>query len=331
MTDEAPVMPMGYVHHEESIKTARATYSASADVRGIDGEAKKTGKAYFNLLSYEAAYLAKDQASAGGRKLIDLGDDGTIFEPLGQETGTCNGCSHGEVGTEGWFAKYTRTGTGPIPQRCSFAWAYLVSRDSQYVGRGDSGGIPSLTVAAYHDVGVLPVNDTPLFNLKPHGKDSEEAIAIQYRDDPKTWISTMEARAKGNACRVSHPSDAWGVADCITTLRPVSFGSTMQAREVAPGSNGVSPLYQLKDSWGRPAGHETFADGWFVLGGRLGFIKKESWWNVLYPGSKWPNHRVVVQTDDGPKVLYPGQCAIWADEWMSYGPECWAIDTPGSR
>lgn len=331
MTDELLHLPTGYIRHEPSIAEARQFVPMSAGNKAIAGKAKASGRNYFNIMDLVAGYLkglseGELAAFAGGRPTIDLGADGVVLMPLGQLSGVCNGCSHSEAATNAWIAHYAMLGTGPKPERCSFAWAYLISRDSQYVGRGDSGGIPSLTVRGYHDVGPLPISQfKELAALPPHGNDSEEAICIAYRDNPKEWLNRVRSYAEPYPTSVYQPSGGEDIADCIQTLHPVTFGASVQCSEPPVGGNGISSLYNLG------GGHETESEGWLRLNGRLGFIKKESWWNVLFPASQWPHHRITVMTDDGPRTLYPGQAVVWADEWLRFGPESWAIGNPGGR
>lgn len=316
--------PTGYIYAPDEITATLATglYPASATVDGITGAAKASKLNYFNLTAFAADFLRSTPSAAGPRKLIDCGADGMVLEPLAQQTGICNGCSHGEAAFLSWCHRYVTSG-GPVPSRCSFAWAYLTGRESRYVGRGDTGAVPSCTVRAYHDFGVLPTDDTDFAGLAPHGANSEESICIQYRDNPKVFIEKYRAAAEPWKCRVYSPDDPWDVADCHQTGRPVTYGTGVQVNQAIPGSNGISSLYRLN------GGHETLGSGWFLFNGRLGGIKTESWWNAdRYPGSKWPNNRVVIMTDDGPRTLYPGQSAFWLDDWLRNSVESWAISAP---
>lgn len=320
----------GYVRHEPSIAALKASVAiACADGPGISGACKKAigeGIHYHNLTAYSADFIRRGGFVSSQRKIIDCGPDGMVLEPLGQQTGICDGCSFGEAALVAWAARYVASGAGPRPRECSFLWPYLGGRDMTIVGRGDSGAIPPASAQLYYSVGAMPVDCSGAWNLQslpPHGPGSQEALCVQMRDDPR-----MKEHADACApykANVYSPEDAWDVADCLETLRPVTFGASVQNRETQPGGNGVSSIYRLN------GGHETFASGWFTLNSRLGFIKTESWWNVLFPASQWPGNRVTIQTDDGPKKLYPGQGALWADEWMSYQPETWAIDAPGTR
>ena len=118
------------------------------------------------------------------------------------------------------------------------------------------------------------------------------------------------------------PAAMWDIADCIASYYPVTVGTGWQITETAQGSNGVSGRYKLS------GGHETVLDAWFILNGRLGFGKSESW--NTYPASKWPGKRVVLQTDDRSHMLYEGQGALFADELMGWRPELWAVGYPQS-
>ena len=340
MTDELPDddaghlkgMPTGYVYHAESIELVKGTVALACGAEnGIAGKA--AGCNYFNLTAFVADYLRHGSCVTSQRQMIDCGKDGRILQPLGQETGICDGAGWGEMAFVAWCARWMMTGQGEKPRETSFLWPYLGGRELSITGGGDSGALPSYSAKLYHDVGVLPVDCGGRYDLRsmpPHGANSQEALCIQMRDKPVLFKEWQDVAAPYK-CRVFVPNDAETVADCIKTGRPVNCGCSYQAREAAVGSNGISPLYMLRDGWGRPAGHDTFLSGFFRLNGRLGYIKTESWWNVLFPGSKWPENRVTIQTDDGLQRLYQGQCALWADEWMSCKPELWAADAPGSR
>jgi hypothetical protein len=332
MDDDDPILqrPTGYVHHEPSIeRVVRTIAMSSAEQSGIAGATQRAisdGTHYVNLTAFAADLFRRGDVMTSQRRSIDCGDDGQILEPLAQQTGICDGCSFGEAALVAWCARWVLCGAGEKPRECSFLWPYLAGRDLTVVSRGDTGAIPPLSAQLYHDVGVLPVNCKGRFDLSklpPHGTNSQESLCVRMRDTPQLLQEWQETAAPYK-CRIYSPRTAWDVADCITTGRPVTFGCSYQARETQPGSNGISSLYSL-------GGHETFGSGWFTLHGKLGFIKTESWWNAFYPGSCWPDHRVVIQTDDGPRKLYPGQAALWADEWMRCQPECWALDAPGTR
>lgn len=318
-------MPTGYVYDAPSVALVKGTVALACGAEnGIAGAA--SGVNYFNLTAFSADWLSRGDCVTSRRRIIDLGADGKILEPLAQETGICDGCSFGEAAFESWCARYVMTGCGPKPRETSFLWPYLGGRELSITGRGDSGACPPYSAKLYHDVGALPVNCGGKFdmtNLPPHGSGSQEELCVQMRDNPRLLQEWVDAAAPFK-CPVFSPDDAEMVADCVKTGRVVTFGCGYQSREAIVGSNGVSLLYRLN------GGHETRCTGFFRLNGRLGFLKSESWWNILFPGSKWPNHRVVIQTDDGPRTLYPGQCAVWADEWMRCQPECWGIGAPGS-
>lgn len=318
-------MPTGYVRNDAA--TAAVSAACAGPVTAFAGSAKRMiddGTHYHNLTSFVADYLDHGSCITSRRRLVDCGKDGRIIDPLHQQTGICDGCSFGEAAFVAWCHRFVTEGTGDKPRETSFLWPYLGGRELSITGRGDSGACPPYSAKLYHDVGVLPVNCGGRFdmtNLPPHGSGSQEQLCVQMRDNPRLLQEWIDCAAPFK-CMVYAPSDAWSVADCIATGRPVTFGCSYQIRETTPGTNGISSLYML-------GGHETFGSGFFTLGGRLGFIKTESW--GTFPASAWPNHRVTIQTDDGPKQLYPGQGAMWADEWMRCGPECWAIDAPGGR
>ena len=229
-----------------------------------------------------------------------------------------------------WCVNFVRNGQGPVPREVLFVAPYLAGRHGL---SGDSGAYPSYSARAYHDWGLCPV-DVPgpydFRSMTPHGPNSQESVAIKMRDSTRVlneWLDTMASLR----CRVFKPQSMWSLADCVASGFPVTVGSDKQINSPQINGSGVSSLYQLRDRYGRTAGHETLIDGWFTLGGRLGFIKRESWWNVLFPGKGWADDRVTIQTDDGPRRLYEGQGACWADEWWNVGkPEPWAIGFPGS-
>lgn len=321
--------PTGYV--KDAASTAAVSSACSSSHSEFAGSAKRaiaSGVHYVNLKSYVASWLNSGDAITSRRKLIDCGGDGKVLTPLAQQTGICDGCSFGEAAFTAWCANYVTTGSGPKPVETTFIWPYLAGRYLPVTGYGDTGACPPYSAQLYHDVGVLPVNCSGKFkftDMPPHGPNSQESLCVQMRDNPRLldeWIDS----ARGLECRVFNPPDTWSTADCITTQRPVTFGCGGQMVEASPGSDGVSRIYNLY------GGHETFAEGWFTLNGRLGFIKMESWWNASgYPGSNYQEHRVEISTDEGKKLLYPGQGAVWADEWFRWNPECWALDAPGSK
>lgn len=317
----------GYVLHEPSIEKVRGEIALAAGpnaYNGIDGKA--AGVNYFNLIDLVADYLRKGTFVASRRKFIDCGKQGRILAPLFQQTGICDGCSFGEAAFVAWVARWVLTGAGDPPRECSFLWPYLGGRVLSITGYGDTGACPPYSAQLYHDYGVLPVNCGGKYNLAdlpPHGDGSQEALCIQMRDLDNPLRPEWIEAASRYRCRIYPPTGgAESIADLIKTGRPSTFGCSYQAKPVAPNSNGVSSLYYC-------GGHETFGSGFFRWRGRLGFIKTESW--GLFPADNWPENRVTIQTDDGPRVLYPGQSALWADEWMACRPECWAIDGPGSR
>jgi len=321
---ELESMATGYVLHQESMDETEAAYAAGAP-SGIEGGFKASGLSYFNLMSVAAGFLRKEKMITSQRKLIDLGDDGVVFEGLFQKSGVCSGCSHSEADTYGWIANYAMTGTGPFPQQVSLAWCYLTGRTA-YVGRGDTGAVPSLTIQAIHDIGVLVEADAPeLAKLPVTGTNSEEDVCIRYRDNPNAFINQYKSRCGAYRSRVFRPKTPEMISDLVYSGRPVTCGGRYQMRPVRPGSNGISPLYDLG------SGHETAIVGTGLLGGRLFGIKLESWLGAnFYPAGAFPNHRVIVKSDSGIHALYPSTGAVWLDEWMATNPECWALDAPSS-
>ena len=323
-------LPTGYVYHPESVAAVRSAYGASPDdfAGATQQRMNDEGLHYCNLTQYAADYLRRGGVVTSRRELIDCGSDGVVLAPLAQQTGICDGCSFGEAAFIAWCAAWVMTGIGRRPVETAFLWPYLAGRVLSITGRGDTGACPPYSAQLYHQVGVLPVNCGGKFNLAdlpPHGPNSQEMLCIQMRDNPSLRPEWADAAA-GLKCRIYPPQDQWSVADCITTGRPVTCGCQWQMNKTSP-PNGVSTLYKFPNN----GGHETFLSGWFTMNGRLNFIKTESWWGAnYYPGSNWPGHRVQVQTDEGPKLLYPGQGAIDAAVWMAKKPECWAIDAPGS-
>ncbi len=320
--------PLGYVFDQDVIDLNVAAFAAA----GVDlhsgkfngaCEAKiEAGIAYENLQDYtrdfingEGSRLVKSQ-----RRIAASG----ILEPFGQVTGICDGCSFSEGAWVAWCVNFVRNGQGPVPREVLFVAPYLLGRGNL---RGDSGAYPSYSAKGYHDVGVLPVDCGGRFefrDMQPHGIGSQEAVAVQLRDTPRLLPEWLAAMAPLRT-RVFKPQSPWSLADCLASGFPVTVGSSKQITPAPVGGDGVSRLVQLR------GGHETLNDGWFTLRGRLGFLKRESWWNVKFPGQAWPNMRVTIQTDNGPKQLYEGQGACWADEWWNVGqPEPWAIGFPGS-
>lgn len=328
---DLPAMPCGYVRHQPTIDAVRA-YCAGppSDITGAAQRMIASGVHYMNLTSFVADFLKKDRATfvMSNRKLIDLGDEGVVIAPYLQVRGTCDGASHSDMATWSWIVNYVLTGSGPYPSECSLAWAYLAGRDLRYVGAGDSGAIPGLTVRTYHDIGPLPMSLAPdLRDLVPCGTgQSQESVCMQYCNDPSPFLAKYAdaITTQGLGCRVFSPQDAWSVADCIASYRPVTYGCGYQAGQPQTGGNGISSIYNLA-----PNAHETAGVGFFTLNGRLGLIKRESW--GAYPGQGWPNNRVTINTDDGQKILFPGESALWADSWLACGPEVWAIGNPGSN
>lgn len=334
-SDENIIRPTGYVYDEAVILETLSTFAAtgaSPEPTPFSGHCRsmiEKGIGYYNLRDHEVEYLAKQRHKYAltGRKILACG----TLEPIAQKTGICAGCSFSMAGWLAWVAHWVKFGTGKPPQDVSLVGPYLMGRLNL---RGDNGAYPAPIARGFHDFGVLTVEALAKGlrrDVATMGTDDQEQIAIARRDNPvleTVWLDSMAELLT----RVYYPQTEWDAADAIAADAPVTCGTSWQIRETAAGSEGISSLYQLRDQWGRPTGHETVLTGWFTLsrGGktRLGFIKDESWrW---FPASKWSDNRVVIQTDDGPRKLYPGQGACWADEWWQVGkPEAWAIGTPG--
>lgn len=282
-----------------------------------------SGVKYQNLRDHEADFVrlqGSNLVKSTGRKITRSG----ILEPFGQQTGICNGCGWSAMAWVAWCARYMTTGTGLVPREVAFLYPYIVARGGL---RGDSGAYPSHTARAFHDIGVLPIDGGGRWNLAslpPHGPNSQESLAIQMRDNPRVIEDWVRA-ANGLQCRVMSPRTESDVADCLAARYPVGNGMSRQIAPTRPGSTGVSALNPIR------GGHWTFFSGWFLLNNRLVLIKDESWWNIRFPGSAYPDQRVVVQTDDGPRTLYEGQGAVLASDVMAARPELWACGYPGSR
>lgn len=324
--------PTGYVRHQESTDALKAVVCSATAPVVSQLRGKSQGISYCNLTDYAAQLLATGQIVTSQRALITVGS-GKILTPLAQQTGICDGCSFGEATFIAWCARYCMYGFGELPRECSFMWSYLGGRQLQITGHGDSGASPPYSAQQLYSIGALPVDvaksagsQFDLASMPPHGPNSQEALCIKMRDNPILRQQWIDAAAPFK-CAVYSPGTAEDIADCIVTGRPVTFGAQVQGRETQPGSSGVSSLYRFPNG----GGHETFASGFYRYQGALNFIKTESWWNALYPASKWPNNLLTVMTDDGLKTLYPGQSVVPADKWMRQQPECWAIDGPGSR
>lgn len=322
--------PMGYVDCPE----ARAAVAASFAAAGVDlsgkpvaGEFKRqiaAGNCYINLHDYEADFI-RGQGSAlvkGNRNIL-----GGVLQPLSQRTGICNGCSHSCAPWLSWCYRFVNSGDCPIPREVTVLGGYLLGRQGL---RGDSGAYPNYTAKGYHDIGVLPVDAGGKYRFDQMTPEEQEDVCIALRDAPSLrpeWVAAMALLKT----RVFSIATADLVADCIASGYAVTFGSSMQMN-VAPNPGGISSLYQLRDGWGRPAGHETTCSGIATLKGRVMGFKTESWLGAnWYPSGNFPSHQITIQTDAGPKTLYPGQGAFWLDDWMNQGtPECWAYSYPGS-
>ena len=328
--------PTGYVDSPKAREVQLDAFAAAGvdlTTRTVAGEFQRLvsqGVSYLNLHDAEADFIRG--AGAGlVRSLRNITPCG-ILEPFGQQTGICNGCSHSTGAWLSWCNRFVASGDCPEPREVTFLGGYLLGRELTMLSRGDSGAFPSYTIAGFHDFGVLPVDCGGKFNLRalpPHGPTSQESLCVQMRDRPglyPEWLAAMHPLKT----RVFQPTNEASVLDCLASRYAVTFGSSYQARE-SSRANPVSALYMLTDGWGRPTGHETCGSGFFVYRGRAGLLKTESWWNAnQYPGGDHHEKRVVIQTDSGPRQLYRGQCAIWADEWMRSRPESWAVGWPGS-
>lgn len=309
-----------------SVVEAMSASGADLGVSSLKGTWRRlvaSGVKYQNLRDHEVDFI-KLQGSAlvksQHRRIMPSG----ILEPYGQQTGICNGCGWSGMAWLAWVARYMTTGTGLVPREVPFLFPYIVARGGL---RGDSGAYPSHSARAFHDIGVLPIDGGGRWNLMtlpPHGSPSQEELAIQMRDNPRVLEDWVKA-ANGLQCRVMSPRLEEEIADCLAARYPVGNGMSKQISPVRPGSSGVSSLNPIR------GGHWTFFSGWFLLNDRLCLIKDESWWNIRFPGQAWPNHRVTVQTDAGPRELYEGQGAVLASEVTMSRPELWACGYPGSR
>lgn len=325
-------MPTGYVYHQPSVERVRSTV-CTATGSDIDGAAKRMidgGTTYFNLKSFVAELLrrpGKGGVKTSRRRLIDCGSDGVVLEPLQQRTGICNGCSHGEAAFVSMCARYVMTGCGPLPREFLFLWPYLLGRELSITGTGDSGSCPPYTIQGYHDIGCCPVDCGGKYNfldMPPHGDDSQESLCVAMRDNPRMPQEWRDAAAP-YVCRVFSPSGAWAVADCIATGRAVTKGSGYQIAEADPRGNGVSRIVSLGGG-----GHETYFEGFAIIGGRLHLITMESW--GAFPASGWRDHRVTIQVDGvGAVRLYPGQGCVPAEDYIARCWELWSVDAPGGN
>jgi hypothetical protein len=313
----------GYVYDQQVIDENVQSFAAN----GVDlnpttllGTTKKKiadGVTYENLRDFEVEYL-RTTGQQTGRKISQSG----IFEKILQATGICVGCAYGDSQWVNWCARFITSGDVPKPRELSLVGPYLLGRANL---RGDNGAYPSYSARGFYDYGALTVEDMcKILGYNPGIMDAagQEAIAIKFRDNFKFNNKFLEAMAPYKG-RVYQPNDQWTMADCIANFYSVTVGMGSQITETKPHSNGISGWYQLN------GGHETFCDGWFTLNGKLGFLKSESWGK--FPSSAWRDNRVTLLTDSGPKLLYPGQGACWADELMAKRPELWANGYPTSN
>ena len=317
--------PLGYVYDASVIESNKQAFGAmgvdlSANpLKGACQRKIDAGIRYENLKDYEAEYLrdAGPRFLRTGRQITA----GGTLAAISQMSGICVGAAYSAAQWLAWCARYALTGTGPIPQEVSLVAPYLLGRSNL---RGDDGAYASHSALGSHDVGVLTVEGLCLIRGIAAPKMTtrqQEAIAIEMRDRPKLPGAWLDAMAHLRT-RVFSPKSALEIANCIASGYPVTVGMGSQIVETTPSGDGVSGWYKLR------GGHETVLDGTFVLNGRLGFLKSESWGD--YPASKWPGKRVVLQTDGGSRQLYNGQGACWADDLMACKPELWAVGFAGS-
>jgi len=333
MTDAYDIIknppPMGYVDCPKArADVASAFAAAGVDISGksVQGEFQRQiaqGNCYINLHDYEADFISRQMQTLvkSHRNII-----GGVLQPFSQRTGICNGCSHSTAPWLSWCYRFVNSGDCAVPREVTFLGGYFLGRQGL---SGDSGAYPNYTAKGYHDIGVLPVDCGGKYDFANMTPEQQESICEALRDNPvllKEWVAAMHPLKS----RVFSPQDGNLVADCLASGYAVTFGSSAQINN-APNPGGVSSLYVLRDAWGRPAGHETCGSGVYTYRGEVFGMKTESWYGAnYYPGGAFPEHRITVQTDAGPKLLYPGQGAFKLSDWMSYKPECWAYAWPGS-
>lgn len=329
MADDWLNMPLGAdLDPTVSASVVQAMGAAGADlsVASVAGAMQRKiarGIHYENLRDAEADYI-REMGAKLVKSVARRITPGGILEPYGQATGICNGCGWSGMAWVTWCARYMLTRTGAAPREVPFLWPYLAARGGL---RGDSGAFPAHSAQAFHDLGVLPIDGGgrwDLATMPPHGAGSQETLAVQMRDNPRI-LDHWKAAAAPFKCRVNRPVTELNIADSLASLYCVGVGSSRQITPTKPGSTGISAFHTLN------GGHWTMLSGWFTLNGRVGFIKDESWWNIRFPASGWPENRVTIQTDDGPRKLYEGQGACLASELVSFRPELWACSYPGSR
>lgn len=325
MTYDIRNAPTGYVDSPEARAEVKAAFAASGiDISGenVAGEWQRKlsqGICYINLHDAEFDFI-RGQGSSLVKSLRPVMDCG-ILRPFHQLTGICNGCSHSTGGWLSWVNRFVMAGDCPVPREVTFLGAYLLGRNGL---RGDSGAYPNYTCKAYHDLGVLPVDCGGKYDLLNMTPEQQENLCVMMRDNPvfaREWLDAMAPLKT----RVNSPQGAALVADSIASYYPTTFGAGVQ-NSVAPANGGISSIYSLGGQ-----GHETCGTGLASYKGRTILLKTESWFGMDgFPGKNFPGYRVVIMTDAGPKTLWPGQGAVWLDDWMRYGPECWAIGWPGS-
>lgn len=329
MTDvSATPMPMGYVDcsvAREAVASAFAAAGVDISARSVQGECHRqlaAGVSYLNLHDAEADFVRGQGSSLvkSRRNVMDCG----VLQPFSQRTGICNGCSHSAAGWLSWCYRYVNSGDCQSPREVTFLGGYLLGREMSLLSRGDSGAFPNYTAKGYHEIGCLPIDAGGKYSFRDMTPEQQEDVCVAMRDRPSLSPEWVDAMAPLKT-RVFNPTSAMLVADCLFSGYPVTFGTSIQGRE-APNPGGISSVY------GMSGGHETCGSGIAALRGRLILLKTESWWNANhFPGGAFPGNRITIQTDAGPKLLYPGQGAVWLDEWMQRGnPECWAYAWPGS-
>jgi hypothetical protein len=323
-------MPMGYVDCQVArADVASAFAAAGVDISGktVAGEFQRKlsqGVSYINLHDFEVDFIRGQGASLvkSRRPVLDCG----ILSPLDQKTGICDGCSHSTAAWLAWVARFVNAGDCPVPREVTFLAPYLMGRQGL---RGDSGAYPNYTCKGYYENGVLPVDAGGKYKLRDMTIYQQEDVCVALRDNPVLLAEWLDAMAPLKT-RVFNPNSGSLVADCIASYYPVTFGTCMQGN-TAPNPGGVASLYVLRDPWMRPAGHETVGSGIAAYRGRIILLRSESWFGAnFFPGGSFPGHRVAIHTDNGTKLLYPGQSAVWLDEWMNANVECWGVGWPGS-
>lgn len=323
-------VPTGYAYDQQLTEETQRAYTASADLAQFAGATKRMiaeGTKYFNLTAFQADLLRRPNMSGivtSKRQLLDCGEDGAVLVPISQRSGVCAGVSAGEQMLLTECYAYVMAG-GRIPVESLAIWPYLAGRNGL---KGDNGSYPAVIARTFHDLGVLPVTTKGKYDFRNMTEYDQETLCIQMRDKPVLFPEWREAAAANGLARVYNPGkDIWSIADCISNGRAVNKGSGYQIN-VAPGlqSNGVSTLYRLN------GGHATCFVGWAIVKGELVFITLESWYSsAKFPAGKYPSGRVLLKTDGGDHLLYPGQGAVRAADFAPVCTDLWALDRPGTR